>query len=351
MWWCLLLVLGGIALVAALVFWSYKRQEANEYDQTGPLMLKLGLSGVLVCIVAGLFSMGAFGGFLAIAPLFVLGLLWAGPLMDWLGGGAIASLLGGGQEVEPEPMYSIAETKRLRGNPTGAIDEINKELAKFPGDCRGLMLKAEIQMLDLSDFAEASATLRLIIDHRPQEIEGAFHYQPGQISRALGALAEWQEKFAKDEEAARRTLLDLRDRFPGTLIELQTAQKLARKDFYLEMNDKRDITLLVSECLKQLEQHPMDNDTREKLARLYFTRYDKPDLAWEEMNKLFEHPYQQPADLSRWLNLMADWHLEKNNPDGARACLQQVISRFPGLPHKEEAEARLERMKSKYPIT
>jgi len=213
------------------------------------------------------------------------------------------------------------------------------------------MLKAEIQMVDLNDFAGASATLREIIDHRVEEPGASSKYLPGQVSRALGTLSEWQEKYAKDEVAARQTLTVLRDRFPGTLVELQTAQKLARKDFYLEMNDKRDITLLVSECLKQLETHPLDNDTREKLARLYFTRYDKPDLAWEEMNTLFEHPHQQPADLTRWLNLMADWHLVKENPAGARACLDQIIARFPGLPYKEEAEVRLERMKSKYPET
>ena len=80
------------------------------------------------------------------------------------------------------------------------------------------------------------------------------------------------------------------------------------------------------------------------MARIYFKRYGKPDLAWEELNKLFANPFQQPRDLARWLNLMADWHLEKKNPEGARQCLQQVMARFPDLPFAEEAQARLTRM-------
>ena len=72
---------------------------------------------------------------------------------------------------------------------------------------------------------------------------------------------------------------------------------------------------------------------------------DKPDLAWEEMNKLFENRFQQPRDISRWLNLMADWHLKKDNPDGARQCLTQITARYPNLPCSEAAQERLTRIK------
>jgi hypothetical protein len=112
-------------------------------------------------------------------------------------------------------------------------------------------------------------------------------------------------------------------------------------DFMLDHEDGRDTGEVVSNCLKQLEKHPLDNDTREKLARVYFNRYGKPDLAWQEMNRLFENPFQQPRDLARWLNLMADWHLKRDNPAGARECLQQIMARFPELPHCEQAQQRL----------
>ena len=35
------------------------------------------------------------------------------------------------------------------------------------------------------------------------------------------------------------------------------------------------------------------------------------------MSKLFENTFQQPRDIVRWLNRMADWHLRKDNPKGA----------------------------------
>ena len=186
---------------------------------------------------------------------------------------------------------------------------------------------------DLRDFNAAQGTM-LEITQQP-------HHEPGQIASAMNMLADWQLKHLDDKEIARGTLESIMHRFPNTGIELTTAQRLARMDFMLDHEDSRDTGEVVSDCLKQLEKHPLDNDTREKLARVYFNRYGKPDLAWQEMNRLFENPFQQPRDLARWLNLMADWHLKKDNPAGARECLQQIMARFPQLPQCEEAQQRL----------
>ncbi len=339
MWWYLLLGVGVIGLVVALVYFNHKRRGSNEYDAIGPTALKLGVSGVLILIGVPLFSMGAFGGLLSIVPLFILGLLWAGPLVGWISGGAIDSLMGGGQEVEPKPLYSVAETKWRRSDPQGAIAEIDSELAKFPGDFDGQILKATIQLEALRDFSVAQSTLL--------EVMQQTHHEPGQIVRAMNMLADWQLKHLDNKEIARGTLEAIVKRFPNTGIELMTAQRLARMDFLLDYDDKRDAGEVVSDCLKQLEKHPLDNDTREKLARVYFNRYDKPDLAWQEMAKLFENTYQQPGDIVRWLNRMADWHMRKDNPKGARECLQQIIARFPQLPFCEEAQQRLTLIKEK----
>ena len=339
MWWCLLLGIGVIGLVVALVYFNHKRQQGNEYDITGPMTLKLGVSGVLIVISIPLFSMGAFGALLSVVPLFILGLLWAGPLVDWIGGGAIDSVMGSGQEVESKPLYSIAETKWRRSDPEGAIAEIDRELGKFPGDYDGQTLKATIQIEGLRDFNAAQGMLLEIIQQP--------HHEPGQIARAMNMLADWQLKHLDDEGVARGTLESIVQRFPNTGIELLTAQRLARMDFLLDYDDNRDTGEVVSDCLKQLEKHPLDIDTREKLARVYFNRYDKPDLAWQEMSKLFENPFQQPRDIVRWLNRMADWHLKKGNPAGARECLQQIMARFPQLPFCEEAQQRLTFIKEK----
>ena len=114
----------------------------------------------------------------------------------------------------------------------------------------------------------------------------------------------------------------------------------------MDSNDTRDASELVSLCLKQLDQHPLDIVTREQLARIYFERYGKPELAWEEMAKLLSNPFQKPKDICRWLNLMANWHIEKGNPDGATECLNQIIRRYPNLPYCERANERLMRMKT-----
>jgi hypothetical protein len=338
-WWCLFISLGSIGLLAAYTFYLHHRQQGNEHSPVGPLAIKFALSVILIIILIESFKMGPLGVFIAILPGFVLGLIWVGPLTDWLGMGVINSFMGGGEKVEPKPMYSIAETKQKRGDPHGAIAEIESELETFPGDFDGLMLKATIQMENLHDFDSAQATVQAIVQ-QPQ-------YEPGQVSRALGRLADWQLRFKADPEAARLTLCQLRDRFSGTAVEFTASQRLARMDFVIEIDDRREASVVVSECLKQLEKHPLDNDTREKLARVYFERYGQPELAKEEMKKLFAIPFQQPRDLARWLNLMADWHLKKDNPEAARECLRQIVARYPNLPYCEEAQQRLTRIKER----
>jgi len=339
MWWCLLLGIGVIGLVAALIYFNHKRQQGNEYETTGPMTLKLGASGVLILIGVPLFSMGVFGALLSIVPLLILGRLWVGPLLDLISSGAVDFFMGGGGEAKPKPLYSVAETKWRRSDPQGAIAEIDSELAKFPGDFDGQILKGTIQVEGLRDFNAAQDTL--------QEIIQQSHHEPGQIVRVMNMLADWQLKHLDNMEIARGTLEAIVKRFPNTAIELVTAQRLARMDFLLDYDDKRDTGEVVSDCLKQLKKHPLDNDTREKLARVYFNRYDKPDLAWQEMAKLFENAFQQPSDIVRWLNRMADWHMRKDNPKGARDCLQQIIARFPQLPFCEAAQQRLTLIKEK----
>ena len=202
------MILGPLALLIAWTFYQHKRSEANEYDQVGPLILKLGASGLMVVMIIAFLSMGAQGLILVIVPAFLLGLLWVGPAVDLLGGKAINSLMGGGEEVEPKPLYSVAEAKWRSGKAKLAIELIDDELEKFPGDFEGQMLKATIQMESLQDFATAEGTLLGIAAQKQHE--------SGQIARAMNQLADWQKKEGQ-EEAMRLTLTGLRDRFPGSV--------------------------------------------------------------------------------------------------------------------------------------
>ena len=338
MWLCLLWGVGAIAVFALNIYLQNKREQTGDWEENpvGPFIIKVAISVLLLIGAWMLGGGGKVGVLLMIAPMVLVGMLWVGPLMDYLGGGAINSLLGGGEQLEAKPLYSMAEAKWRQGNPQLAVELIEEELEKFPCDFEGQMLKAQIQFESLSDFLSAEGTL-LCVTAQPQ-------HGSGQIARALYQLADWQQKQG-DNQSMKATLTALRDRFPESGIEMTCAQRLARMDFSIESNDPRDASEIVSECLKQLEEHPLDNHTREQLARVYFERYGKPDLAWEEMNILFKNKFQQPRDISRWLSLMADWHLKKNNVKGARDCLQQIIARYPDLPFCEEAQDRLTRIK------
>ena len=338
LWSCLLWVVGGVAIFALNIYLRSKHEKAGGWGENpvGPFIIKIAISALLLIGAWMLGGGGKIGALLMIAPMVLVGMLWIGPMMDYLGGSAINSLFGGGERLEAKPLYSMAEAKWRQGKAKLAVELIDEELAKFPCDFEGQMLKAQIQMESLHDFSASEGTL-LCIAAQPQ-------HEPGQIAKALYQLADWQHKQGITE-SVKATLIDLRDRFPDSGIEMTCAQRLARMGFSIDSNDPRDASEIVSECLKQLEEHPLDNHTREQLARVYFGRYGKPDLAWEEMNKLFTNPFQKPRDISRWLNLMADWHLKKSNAEGARQCLQQIITRYPDLPFSEEAQDRLTRIK------
>ncbi|MFM1555982.1 MAG: tetratricopeptide repeat protein [Limisphaerales bacterium] len=338
-WICLLFVVGGLALFVGATFLNHHRQQKNEHDQVGPMVFKVGASVLMLIIFFACISMGKIGMLLAIVPGVLLGFIWIGSVSDLFMGGVMNWMTGEGEEVEPKPFYSVAETMRHRGDPQGAIAEIKDQLSRFSGDFEGQMMMAEIQVETLKDFPAATATLRTIFAQD--------HHAIGQFTRAMNTLADWQLKYAEDKDAARATLRGIMQRFPNTGAELLTAQRLARMDAFIEYNDARDAGQVVSDCLKQLEQHPLDNDTREKLACVYFERYDQPKQAWAELNTLIQRPFQQSRDVCRWLNMAADWHVKLENIAGARGAMQQIIALFPNTALAETAASRLTKWKDR----
>ncbi|MDP7011752.1 MAG: tetratricopeptide repeat protein [Verrucomicrobiota bacterium] len=322
----LLLVLFGLGV--------YRLLSGGREDVSG-LALKMTASLFLVIMIHFMGGMGAFS-VMAVLPGVLLALLWAAPLGEILGGGVSGFLTGSGQMVEERPYYSVAETRRMKGDCAGAIKEIGEQLRKFPGDFEGQILLANIQMENLRDLKAAQTTLRNIADQP--------HQKTGDVAYALTMLADWQLKFARDQAAARATLEGLMRRFPNTGVELRVAQRVARMDNAFEVNDPRDTGSLVSECLKHLERHPLDNNTREVLARIYHERYGRPDLAESELDRLINQPYQSKKDVAKWLNLAADWHEKAGDLERARKCLKNIIERMPNTAQAKKSQDRLSRM-------
>ena len=161
-WVCLLSVVGVAALFVGATFLNHQRQQKNEHDSMGPMVFKVGASVLMLIIFIACISLGKIGMLLAIVPGALLGFIWIGSVSDLFMGGMMKWVTGEGEQVEPKPYYSVAETKRHQGDPERAIAEIEDQLTRFPGDFEGQMLMAEIQVETLKDFPAAAATLRTI---------------------------------------------------------------------------------------------------------------------------------------------------------------------------------------------
>ena len=89
---------------------------------------------------------------------------------------------GGGEPAEPQPFYSIAETRCKQGRFKEAIYAIQGELAKFPDDVTGHVMLASIQAEKLNDLPAAQLTIERFCE-RPNPA-------PPHITYALNALAD-----------------------------------------------------------------------------------------------------------------------------------------------------------------
>ena len=101
--------------------------------------------------------------------------------------------------------------------------------------------------------------------------------------------------------------------------------------------------------MKQLEAHPHDSDTREKLATLYARDFQRLDLATMELGQLINEPRHSPKQIAGWLNLLANFQVELGaDIDTVRATLMQIVDNYPDLPIADVTRRRLERLKSEF---
>ena len=304
--------------------------------------------------IAGVLAGAVFGLMFAV--------LWVPALISKVSD-IIGSLFTGGSEPPaPEPFYSVAIGRRKQGKFKEAIYEIQQQLERFPTDVTGQMMLADIQADDLKDISAAQLTIDRLCA------------QPGhsapQIANAFNALADWHLK-VQDVDAARAALEQIPVRLPNTDQAQNAAQRiahLASKETLLAAHEHRplemragikDIGLLkdpmavlrpeanpaevAGQLVKHLEQHPADNEAREKLAVIYAEHYQRPDMAIEQLEQLVAAPNQPGKEVARWLNVMADIQLRNGaDYDTIHATLQRVIDRFPELAAAQMAQQRID---------
>ena len=73
----------------------------------------------------------------------------------------------------------------------------------------------------------------------------------------------------------------------------------------------------VDENLSQLESHPADTITREKLAVLYAEHFQRLDLAVDQLEQLIALPDETPKHVARWLNLLATLQINVGRDENA----------------------------------
>lgn len=292
----------------------------------------------------------------------ILAFLWAPPIVDvvsnWIG----SLFTGGNTPPDPQPYYSIAETKRKQYKFKEALYEVQRQLEKFPTDVTGQMMLASIQAENLDNLPAAQITIERLCQQPG--------HTPPQIANAWNALADWHLKL-QDTEAARAALEQIIARFPDTEQAQLAAQRiahLASKETLLAAHEHKPIHLrhgaediglmkdplsllkpeqdpaeVAGQLVKHLEQHPLDNEVREKLALIYAEHYQRLDLATDQFEQLITAPTQPGKEVARWLNTLADLQLKHGaDYDTIRQTLQRVVDLFPELAAAQLAQQRIE---------
>jgi len=191
-----------------------------------------------------------------------------------------------------------------------------------------------------------------------------------QMAVALHRLADWQLKLTKDPAAAKRTLLKICERLPGThlahMAQLRIDQLPASAAELKEQQSSRPIPLpalgdqmdepvpagpidrdaatkAANSYVEQLKQNPNNVAAREKFARVLTERLEKPLLGIEQVELLLEMPDRSTAERAGWLGLIAAWHLKYcHDIQSGQAVLERILREFPDTPQAFMARRRLE---------
>jgi tetratricopeptide (TPR) repeat protein len=352
----------------AAVLWRALRRS----DEPLRLLLKWVATGL---IAAGVFLVaakmigpgteaGLVGGF-GIAAVVVgsiavggilLGVVWASSFGERLARPLTSLFDDGGAELKPAPLYSTAIALRKQGRPAAALQEIDRQLTRFPNDPQGTLLRAEIEALELSDLAAAENTLGTWLASGSPD--------PGYHAIAHTKLADWHLLVGNSAQEARRHLQTILDSQPQSDAALFAEQRLAHLDF--EAQPKASSLRVTTDSgkaietgvpppftpppasdeipalLQHLQTHPHDIAARENLVQIYAWETRQPDQARVELEELIELQSDSPRAVVRCLHLLADVEIQlAGDLEAARASLQRIIQLFPGSAWAHQVEHRL----------
>ena len=302
--------------------------------------------------------------------LVLIGLMWAPAIGNWVASPITNAMTGDSRESYNKPEYGIAIARRKRGRYVEAIEAIDVQLAKYPGNLDGLMLKATIEAENLGDLSAAAATIQETLSD-----QGQLNYR---LPVALNKMAEWQLTIAGDPDAARRTLQQIRTALPNSQAAQLAAQRLAsldsseesesavvdfnesyqklveesaQKDDFtsplelpkaIELNQQQVHEKAFQTCLSRVETHPDSINNREELAALYLGEGKEPAMALKQYEYLLALPGTTIHQKTAWLNKIADIQLKSGESyETIRATLEQIIALDPRAAPAARAQQRI----------
>lgn len=306
---------------------------------------------------------GAFAvPFACVIVAVILTPLWAPDIGRALAHPITSMFDGGDEELEPAPLYSIAESLRRRGKFREAVYAIQEQLQKFPRDFKGQMMLAEIHAENLNDLPAAELTVHRLCEQKT--------HAPPSVAFALNSLADWQLKYAQDVDAATASMEKILALLPDSEFARAAANRIAHfsnreqfvharepeiirmkhgveylgllKDQSHLMPKEKGFKDEAAELVAHLDSHPLDNEARERLAIIYARDYGRLDFATEQLEQLIALPGESPKHVARWLHLLADLQVHcTNDIQMAEHTLQRIVELFPNQSQGELAQQRL----------
>lgn len=276
---------------------------------------------------------------------------------------------GSDEPAGPQPLYSIAEARRKQGRYLEARELVLAQLAQFPEDYRGQMMLAEIEAVDFHDLQSAETAIQTLVAQKC--------HPPATVFSALCTLADWQLRYARDNEAACRCFEHIIARFPESEWALRAAQRIAHlpttamltrdaseapiqlthfeadrglaPQATAHAREEKDPTAEAARLVERLDDFPLDWEAREDLVLLYARDFHRLDLAESQIEQLIQFPNQPARQIVRWLNMLADLHVKHGGTyETAASALERIIAMNPAASAAHVAQSRLERLRLEF---
>lgn len=363
----LLWTVGAVVIIAG--FWWVLSQSREPGRLAVKWVVTAIVVGGMVLLVNRMFkpSGGVLGGLPAAFTIvlgaavggLILAILWMSSITTWLSNPITRLFYDNQQEIEPEPLYSIAQARRKKGHYIEAVEAVEQQLEQFPNDLKGTLMLAEIQAVDLHDLEAAEETLETLISTST--------VASGVV--ALNQMADWRLGLGKNLEGTREALERIRELYPDSEAAYMAGQRLAHLT-HPEMVSERQTPKTIqyvefprpsrvgdvvdvrpkaldpgqetAQLVKHIEHYPEDFEAHERLATLYADHYQRMDLARSELAGLIANKHAPRKKVVAWLNRLADLEIRvAGDIDAARSALQQIIDANPKVAAAEQARRRM----------